>query len=174
MELLISNNIEVKKEYIGGEFVTLYVDKDQFHTAMKMLKSGGYPKEEYKSIGDIFTADSLIPSALEEKARYIYAIEQNLSNTLSSLDGVLNARVHIVLPERDKKNEIISTPSASVFIKHNPRYDLKPVIPKIKLLVSNGVNEMEFDNVSVALFPANTPTVNKRVNRGPTAIKISK
>lgn len=154
LEVLYSNNIDAKKEYITNETVTVLVDSKDFNRAISILKRKGYPKKKFKSVGDVFSESSLIPSALEEKAKYVYAIEQSLSNTISNLDGVLSSRVHIVYPERDNKNAMISQATASVFIKYNPSYDLQGITPKIKLLVSNAVNDLEYDKVSVTLFPS--------------------
>lgn len=152
LEVLYSNDISAKKEYITNDTVTVLVDTNDFNRAISILKRQGFPKKKFKSVGDVFSDSSLIPSALEEKARYVYAIEQSLSNTISNLDGVLSSRVHIVYPERDNKNAMISESTASVFIKYNPEYDLKGITPKIKLLVSNAVNDLEYDKVSVTMF----------------------
>lgn len=154
LEVLYSNDINAKKEYITNETVTVLVDSKDFNRAISILKRKGYPKAKFKSVGDVFAESSLIPSALEEKAKYVYAIEQSLANTISNLDGVLSSRVHIVYPERDNKNAMISHATASVFIKYNPNYDLQGITPKIKLLVSNAVNDLEYDKVSVTLFPS--------------------
>ena len=51
-------------------------------------------------MGQIFRKEGLVSSPLEERARYIYALSQELANTLSQMDGVITARVHVVLPER--------------------------------------------------------------------------
>jgi type III secretion protein J len=154
LEVLYSNNLDARKEYITNDSVTLYVDAKNFNKAISILKRQGYPKRKYKSVGDVFADSSLIPSALEEKAKYVYAIEESLAATISNLDGVLSSRVHIVYPERDNKNDLISEATASVFIKYNPNYELQGMTPKIKLLVSNAVNDLEYDKVSVTLFPS--------------------
>lgn len=160
LEVLYCSNINAKKEYITNSTVTLLVDADDFNKAISILKKQGYPKTQYKNVGDVFAESSLIPSSLEERAKYVFAIEQNLSNTISKLDGVLSARVHIVFPERDNKNAMISQATSSVFIKYNPAYDLQGMTPKIKLLVSNAVNDLEYDKVSVTLFPSESINAN--------------
>ncbi|MCE4861265.1 EscJ/YscJ/HrcJ family type III secretion inner membrane ring protein, partial [Campylobacter jejuni] len=76
---------------------------------------------------------------LEERARYIYALSQELTNTLSQMDGVLAARVHVVLPERGGVGENTTPSTAAVFIKHQAGYNLDALQPQIRKLVTHAI-----------------------------------
>ena len=135
--------------------VSLQVDDQQIGKAVAILKKNGYPKDTFDDLGDVFKKDGLLSTPLEEKARYLYAVSQQLSETLSNLDGVLTARVHVVLPQVDEvTKETTNHASASVFIKHYKEVDLKEYIPKIKLLVNNSIPSLEYDRITVLLFPS--------------------
>ena len=86
--------------------------------------------------------------------RYIYAVSQELSKTLRSIDGVVNARVHVVIPSNDPLSDHIRPSSAAVFIKHRPDTDLRLLVPAVKELVAHSIEGLGADQVSLSLFEA--------------------
>lgn len=115
----------------------------------------GYPRENFSTLKDVFPKDGLISSPIEERARLNYAKAQEISHTLSEIDGVLVARVHVVLPEeRDGLGRKSSPASASVFIKHAADVQLDAYVPQIKQLVNNGIEGLSYDRISVVLVPS--------------------
>ena len=155
LAILMDGQIPVEKLIDKDKMVTLMVGSDEVSRSIKLLKSYGYPKEKYSSIGDIFPKDGLISSPTEERARYTYSMSQELSSTLSMIDGVITARVHVVLPqEQDTLSDVNYPSSASVFIKYTPELELAGFIPKVKTLVSNSIEGLSLDKIAVSLFPA--------------------
>jgi type III secretion protein J len=69
---------------------------------------------------------------------------------------VLTARVHVVLPENNPNSyiEVVTPSSATVFIKHQEDIDFALKIPKIKEMVVNSIEGLDYDRVTVNLFPA--------------------
>ena len=133
---------------------SLNIDESQLSTAVVLLKEHGYPKEKIANIGDMFKKDGIISSPLEERARYIFALSQSVQETLSQIDGVLVARVHVVLPENNPVGTPITPSSASVFIKYNPAYPLENMKSDIKLIVERSIEGLSYDKVSVVMVPA--------------------
>jgi len=86
--------------------------------------------------------------------RYIYAISQELSQTLRNVDGVVSARVHVVIPANDPLSEKIRPSSAAVFIKHRPDVDLRLLAPAVKDMVAHSIEGLTHDQVSLSLFEA--------------------
>jgi type III secretion protein J len=146
---------------IAGEKVSqdgktwhLQTKKSDFDRSVAVLKSQGYPRDHFTDLGEVFKKQGLVSTPLEEHARLLHALSQEMSNTVSEVDGVVWARVHISLPQSDPLLGARAEPSASVFVKYDPEVDLRPQIGAIKSLVANGVEGLTYDRVTVILSPA--------------------
>lgn len=156
LAILLIAGISTQKLPDSDGKVKLMVEESQLSLALATLKSQGYPKDQFVSLEDIFPDEGLISSPLEERARLMFAKSQEISSTLSQIDGVITARVHIVNPEEERRRgrsrEVNS--SASVFIKHAPDIEIESLVPQIKLLVNNSIEGLNYDRISVVLVPA--------------------
>lgn len=136
-----------------GDRVTVSVDESRFAEAVTVLNDNGLPKQEFATLGEVFKRDGLVSSPVQERAQMIFALSQELSRTVSEIDGVLSARVHLVLPENDPLRQQLVPSSASVFIRHQASVPMNDLVPQIKMLVANGVAGLSYDKVSVILVP---------------------
>lgn len=132
--------------------VSLDVEQSQVARAVGIMRAEGLPRERYAKMGEIFRKEGLISSPLEERARYLWALSQELSATVSQIDGVIKARVHVVLPEHSTGGDPALPSSAAVFIKHKATSNLDDSVPQIKRLVSNSIPGLTSDKVSVILL----------------------
>lgn len=150
---LIRHGIPAQREAGKDGTMTVFVDKDRFAEAMAILDESGLPKQEFQTLGDVFKRSGIVSSPAEERATMIYGLSQELSRTISEIDGVLSARVHLVLPENDPLKQGLVPSSASVFIRHRASVPMNDLIPQVKMLVAKGVAGLTYDNVSVTLMP---------------------
>ncbi len=154
LAVLLSHNIPATKMVGKKSMVTIMVDEADVAASVEILKRNGFPRDEFASLGELFKKDGLISSPLEDRVRFTYGLSQTISETLSQIDGVLTARVHIVLPKPEPLEELTDPASASVFIKYRPGMGVEESIPKIKMIVQNSVEGLSYDKISVALFAA--------------------
>jgi type III secretion protein J len=165
---LLDADIKAAKTPGKEGLVNLQVEQSQVAKAITILQAEGLPRERYAKMGEVFRKEGLISSPLEERARYLWALSQELSATVSQIDGVMKARVHVVLPERSTGGDPALPSSAAVFIKYKQGYNLDDAIPSIKRLVANSISGLTADKVSVVLLPASVKSsVNARTDRAP-------
>jgi type III secretion protein J len=118
--------------------------------AWRILRENGLPREKTKGLEEVFANSGMIPTAGEEKARLLVGLSGEISRTLKSVQGVVDARVHVVLPENspllDKSQWKPTT--ASVLVKYQ---GAQPPLKEeeIKALVARGVEGLQPDNVAI-------------------------
>lgn len=122
--------------------VVISVPTGDINRAVRVLDAAGLPRRSRTSLGEIFKKEGVISTPLEERARYIYALSQELEATLSQIDGVIVARVHVVLPERIAPGEPVQPASAAVFIKHTAALDPDSVRGRIQQMVASSIPGM--------------------------------
>lgn len=157
---LMRHGIPAARRSDSDGTITVTVQKERFADAMAILEEYGLPKPKFATLGEVFERDGLVSSPVEERAAMIYGLSQELSRTISDIDGVLSARVHLVLPENDPLRQRLVPSSASVFIRHRESVAMNELVPQVKMLVANGIAGLTYDNVSVVLVPvAATPAM---------------
>jgi type III secretion protein J len=149
--LLIARGISATKRPVKENLFAVAVPRDQFASAVDILKWYGIPKETFDGIGEMFPKTGLVSSPSEERIRFMYALAGNISEMLSNIDGVITARVILVLPSNDPYTNKNNPASASVFLKIRPGFDTTTQIPQIKQLVMNSVEGLNYDKVAVTL-----------------------
>ncbi len=150
---LLQHGIAAERTFGKGDRVSVSVDSSRFADAVTILNDNGLPKQKFATLGDVFKREGLVSSPVQESAQMIYALSQELSRTVSDIDGVLTARVLLVLPENDPLGEKVVPSSASVFIRYRADTPIEHLVPQIKMLVANGVAGLSYDKVSVILVP---------------------
>lgn len=150
---LQQHGIPAQRVVVKGGQYTVVVDKARFADSIAILNEAGLPKQEFQTMGQVFKKDGLVSSPMQERAQMIFALSQELSRTVSEIDGVLSARVHLVLPENDPLRQQLVPSSASVFIRHRSDAPVGNLVPQVKMLVANGVAGLSYDKVSVILVP---------------------
>ncbi|WP_298959708.1 type III secretion system inner membrane ring lipoprotein SctJ [uncultured Methylobacterium sp.] len=154
LAVLMSNGIKAGKTAKGKDGFTVTVEDRDMLRAITLLTDRGFPKNTRESIGKVFQKSGIMSSPFEERVRYIYALGEEVAQTLSQVDGVVAARVHIVLPDAPQLGQTVKPSSAAVFIKHQPGVDLDFFVPQIRRLVSSAIEGLEYSAVTVVLAEA--------------------
>jgi type III secretion protein J len=143
----------------GARFI-IAVPAADANRAWKLLNDADLPRRKDPGYAEVFSQSGLIPTSSEEKAKTMQAITGELSRTLKSIDGVLDARVHVVMPEdsvlRTKEEDRADT-TASVWYKYVPRGKnaQKPLTDQeIQDLVANSIEKLKPERVKVIATPS--------------------
>ena len=157
MAALLDAGIACHKE--PGEEGTwnVMVAEPKFAQAVNLLERQGLPRQARQGIAEVFKKTGMISSPSEERIRFMDALAQDIARTISMIDGVVDARVHVVLPENDPfaRNELPS--SAAVAIRSRWDTDLTDIIPSIKGLVKNAIEGLTAEKIMVTVFRDTTP-----------------
>lgn len=154
MAALQNAGIPVDKKPGKEGLVGISIPASQMGRAVDLLREKGLPRERFAGMGQVFKKEGLISSPLEERARYLHALSQELGATLSQIDGVTFARVHVVLPERTIPGEAPVPSSAAVFIKHQDGFNLDTLQPLVRRLVTHSIPGLAPEKISVILVNA--------------------
>lgn len=152
----LTNAAIVAEKRPGAEGTyAVFVDEADFGRAVGILDALALPGRKYDDLGTVFGKGAMFSTPMEEKARYLYAMQEELSQTVASIDGVLAARVHLVLPEQDQMGKEIQMPSAAVFVKHidDERHDPLYQQREIRRLVAASVPSLSEERIVVTFFP---------------------
>ena len=133
------------------------VVESRFADAVNLLEKAGLPRQPHQGIGEVFKKTGMISSPSEERIRFMDALAQDLAKTISSIDGVVDARVHVVLPENDPFARHALPSSAAVAIRSRWDADLTDVIPSVKGLVKNAIEGLAYEKIMVTVFRDSPP-----------------
>jgi len=115
-----------------------------------LLAEAGLPRGGSSGY-ELFDKDEgLGTSSFKQNITKIRALEGELAKTIMSIAGIRNARVHLVLPERQLFSEEKQAPSASVFLRLASATTLsKSQVMAIQYLVASAVPELKTNAVSI-------------------------
>lgn len=170
IELLAENEISTTKGMVDtGRTVafTITVPSKSRIDAIRLLNRHEMPRRADMGYTEIFKDSGLIPTAGEEKAKQMAALEGEIEKQLRLVDGILDVQVQLVLPEESALRTVQETRSpttASVTIKYLPGTGgAKPLSePQVQAVVAAGVERLTPDNVVVVMTPAGSMMRNER------------
>ncbi len=144
-QALDTNGIPYKLEGSG----TIIVPADRVHDARLKLAGQGLPEGDGG-----FAVMSKDPgfgvSQFMEGARYQHALETELARTITNLQAIEGARVHLALPRQSAFVRDRRKPSASVFLQMKPGRRLESEqVTAIVNLVASSIPELESQQVTV-------------------------
>lgn len=161
--LLQRYNINADKKKGEKNTFIVTVDHSQLRHAIVLMNENHLPSKDDVEIDQFFPTDALVASPRAEKARLISAIEQKLQQSLTRLNPVIDARVHLSYPlDDDKRPGNKSEKRVSVMIIHHPIDEPTIFSNKVRLLILNSFTDVSLENITVVLFPAE-----ERVNPQP-------
>ena len=152
MAALLDSGISCRKT--PGEEGTWNVlcSEAKFAQAVNLLERQGLPREPRQGIGEVFKKTGMISSPSEERIRFMDALAQDIARTISMIEGVVDARVHVVLPENDPFARNTLPSSAAVAIRSRWNADITDLVPSVKALVKNAIEGLQYEKIQVTIF----------------------
>lgn len=147
---LYRHSISAEKVAERSNGIAIVINASDLGRSSELLQEQGLPHPPIEGIGTLFKREGVISSPGEDRIRYYYGISQELSKTLMQIDGVMTARVHIVVPPLGTDGRATAPDSAAILLRH--RGEFRGDLDKIKQLVANSVPGLPYSGVTVYLF----------------------
>ncbi len=145
VEYLESQGIQYELSNNGS---TVFVDQDRILRLRMALAGEGLPLGG--SVGyEIFDkTDTLGTTSFVQNINHIRALEGELARTITSINRIVAARVHLVIPERQLFQKEKKPPTASIVMKVRGVLDQNQV-RAIRHLVASAIDDLEPSRVSL-------------------------
>jgi len=99
---------------------------------------------------EIFDNTGLMVTDEDRQIMYQRALTGELQRTISSIDGINSAKVHLVIPQKSIFDTETRNSSASVVIDVKPGHNVsEPAVRGIAAMVSGAVDNMPIENIQV-------------------------
>lgn len=139
-------------------------------TARRILAERELPRPRTPGFGEVFGEPGMVPTPVEEHARYLHALSGELSRSLEALDGVVEARVHLGLPQDDPLSPGERRPArAAVLVRCRPAAcpAVRAMESGIRSLVAGAADGLSAGSVSLLVAEATpAPFVARTEPRG--------
>ncbi len=147
VEILNTNNIPFKLDQNSG---ALLVESDFYHQARLKLAGSGIVSDNIVGFEIMDQEQALGTSQFVETTRYRRGLEGELSRTITSLQSVKSARVHLAIPKESVFVRDTRKPSASVFLELYPGRRLdRSQVDAIVNLVASSISQLSDKDVTV-------------------------
>ncbi|MDX1475774.1 MAG: flagellar basal-body MS-ring/collar protein FliF, partial [Reinekea sp.] len=128
----------------------LLVKQADLHQARLAVAGAGLSDDQTVGYELLDQSQPLGQSQFMENARYLRSLEGELARTISSINQVKTARVHLAIPKRSVFVRDQREPTASVFTELYAGAELdKNSVKAIRNLVSTSIPELKDENVSI-------------------------
>jgi flagellar M-ring protein FliF len=128
----------------------IYVAAKDIQQARLKLSAAGVAKDDSFNFSYLNDQNNIGSSQFMENARYLRALEGDLSKTISAIQGISAARVHIAIPQDNIFADENRRPTASIVINIAPGLSSdKDKIRSIVQIVASSVPGLDPKNVAI-------------------------
>jgi type III secretion protein J len=175
--VLVERGLDARKVPEAGKKPTWAIEviEEQASDAVRILAELGLPRPMSEEGCDVFGGSGLVRTPVEEQLCRVRVMERGLEKTLQTVEGVLIARVHLVVPPPPRPGQQPVPAKASAMLRVAPGHaeQIKGSRELLRSLIAGGVEGLSLDAVSlmvdevstrvVAPTPAGSPLARPRV-----------
>ncbi|MDX2223500.1 MAG: flagellar basal-body MS-ring/collar protein FliF [Rhodospirillaceae bacterium] len=146
MGVLESGGVQYRTENDGADVM---VPSDQVTRLRMQMAEQGLPSGG--SVGyELFDSmDALGTTNFVQNVNLVRALEGELSRTIKAIEGIQNARVHLVMPQREMFTREVQEPTASVYIKMQSGRLAENQVSAVQHLIAAAVPKLRPSNISI-------------------------
>ncbi|WP_224365301.1 flagellar M-ring protein FliF [Hyalangium versicolor] len=156
--VLVERGVDARKVPEAGKRPTwsIEVDEEQASDAVRILAELGLPRPLEEEGCDVFGGGGLIRSPVEEQLCRVQVLERGLEKTLQGVEGVLVARVHLMVPPVPRPGQTAVPAKASAMVRTAPGQGnrVRQSQEQLKALISGGVEGLAPEAVSLLVDEA--------------------
>ncbi len=147
VEILERNQIKYRVDPTSG---TLLVKETDIHRARMQVAGADIRQPNTVGYELLETDQGLGTSQFMENARYLRSVEGELARTISSLEAIRQARVHLAVPRQSVFLRDQRKPSASVFLSLTPGRSMDAAQSNaIMRIVASSIPQMDSKDVTI-------------------------
>lgn len=150
---------------------TIVVPRSAAGRAFALLEARDLPRQSLRGLSDTFARGTLLPSPVEDRARYAAALAAELERSLEEVPGVISARVHLALPAEEPLvgEAAHARATASVLLKTHGALGVDQA--GVRRLVAGAVVGLQPADVGVVVAPADVAPATPSLDRvGPLRV----
>jgi type III secretion protein J len=175
--VLVERGLDARKVPEAGKKPTwsIEVEEEQASDAVRILAELGLPRPVTEAGCDVFGGGGLIRSPVEEQLCRGQVLERGLEKTLQGVEGVLIARVHLMVPPPPRPGQPSIPAKASAMVRTAPGQAarVRQSQDQLKALIAGGVEGLSPEAVSLLVdeavtrvevtAPVNSPLLRLRI-----------
>jgi type III secretion protein J len=161
--VLVERGLDARKVPEAGKKPTwaIEVAEAQSSDAVRILAELGLPRPAAEEGCDVFGGAGLVRSPVEEQLCRVRVMERDLEKTLQTVEGVILARVHLVVPAPPRPGQQPVPAKGSAMLRVAPGYaeQVKGSRELLRALIAGGVEGLAPESVSLMVDEVSTRVV---------------
>ncbi|MFB1481292.1 flagellar M-ring protein FliF [Corallococcus sp. RDP092CA] len=174
--VLVERGLDARKVPESGKKPTwaIEVADAQSSDAVRILAELGLPRLAAETGCDVFGGSGLVRSPLEEQVCRVRGMERELEKTLQTVDGVLLARVHLVVPPPPRPGQAPTPSKASAMLRTAPggAARVRKSADTLRELIAGGVEGLSPEAVSLLVDEVTTHVEAPSPKGGPVPLRL--
>ncbi|HEX8822588.1 MAG TPA: flagellar M-ring protein FliF [Archangium sp.] len=161
--VLVERGLDARKVPEAGKKPTWAIEviEEQASDAVRILAELGLPRPVSEQGCDVFGGGGLVRTPVEEQLCRVRVMERGLEKTLQTVEGVLIARVHLVVPAPPRPGQQPVPAKASAMLRVAPGHaeQIKGSRELLRSIIAGGVEGLSADSVSLMVDEVSTRVV---------------